>query len=105
MDFNPARGSEQAGRRPALVLQADFITEEKIGTVIVLAMSTGSHGDDALHITVEPSRLNGLTHTGVVKCEQILTVAEDRLATYIGIAEPRVMERVTESVKMILGLR
>lgn len=105
VDFNPARGSEQAGRRPALVVQADLITQENFGTVVVLAMSTGSHGDDALHVEVEPSPLNGLTQAGVVKCEQVLTVAADRLESYSGIVEPRYLEKVERALRVVLGLR
>ncbi len=104
MDFNPARGPEQAGRRPALVLQADFITEENPGTVIVAAMSTGTHGDDELHVHVEPSRLNGLTMPCVVKCEQLLTLSANRLDRYSGILEPRYLKKVEETLTLILGL-
>ena len=104
-DWNPSRGVEQAGRRPGLVVQADFITEENLGSVIVVAMSTGSHGDDALHVAVEPSKLNGLTQAGVVKCEQIMTVSIDRLETYSGILEPRYLDKVAQALKMILAIR
>ena len=37
VNWNPARGSEQAGRRPALVIQND-IGNEKAPTTIVAAM-------------------------------------------------------------------
>lgn len=104
MNWEPG-GVEQHGRRPALVLQTDFITEEGIGSVIVVALSTGSHGDDALHVGVEPSRLNGLTQAGAIKCEQVLTVSLARLESYIGILEPRYLDKVGDALKMILGLR
>lgn len=109
VDFNPARGSEQAGRRPALVLQSDLLTSQGVRTVVVAAMSTGSHGpetlgDDVIHINVEPSRLNGLVHSGVVKCEQVLTVAVDRLETYSGVLEPRLLQKVERALRVILGL-
>lgn len=105
VDWNPSRGVEQAGTHPALVVQADFITDENLGSLIILALSTGSHGDDALHVNVEPSRLNGLTKAGVVKCEQIMTISSSRLKSQIGILEPRYIEKIEHSLKMILGLR
>lgn len=86
------------------MVQADYITEENSETVIVLAMSTGSHGDDALHVEVQPSPLNGLTKVGVVKCEQVLTVASERLISYRGIIEPRHLGQVEDSLRMVLGL-
>jgi len=39
VNWNPARGSEQAGRRPALVIQND-IGNEKAPTTIVAAISS-----------------------------------------------------------------
>ena len=104
-DWNPGQGVEQAGRRPAVVVQADFITEEGFGSVIILALFPGSQGDDALHVGVEPSKLNGLTKGGAVKCEQIMTVSLNRLETYSGILEPRYMAKIDQALKMILGLR
>lgn len=104
IEWRPSRGLEQDGTRPSLVVQADYITEAEGRSLIVLALSTGSHGDDALHVSVEPSRVNGLTHAGVVKCEQIMTVDRARLRGYIGILEPRYLEKVEHSLRMILGL-
>ncbi len=41
VDFDPARGSEQAGRRPALIIQNDAGNESaRYPNTIVLAMST-----------------------------------------------------------------
>jgi mRNA interferase MazF len=105
IDWNPGRGVEQVGRRPSLVVQDDIINEENTGSVIVLALSTGSHGDDALHVAIEPSRLNGLSRGGVIKCEQLMTVSTDRFETYSGILEPRQMSLVEHALKMILRLR
>jgi len=39
VNWNPARGSEQAGKRPALVIQND-IGNEKAPTIIVAAISS-----------------------------------------------------------------
>ncbi|HWD42005.1 MAG TPA: type II toxin-antitoxin system PemK/MazF family toxin [Fimbriimonas sp.] len=105
VDWNPSRGVDQSGRRPALILQANYISDEGIGSVIVAAISTGTHGDEALHVGVEPSPLNGLTKAGVVKCEQIMTVSVDRLETYSGILEGRYQQQVDHALRMILALR
>jgi mRNA-degrading endonuclease toxin of MazEF toxin-antitoxin module len=86
------------------VVQADFVNEQNIGTVIMLAMSTGAHGDDGFHVAYEPSSLNGLTKAGVIKCEQILTLSTDRLDNYSGVIEPRYLERAEKAIRMILEL-
>ena len=104
VSWNPNRGVEQEGKRPSVIVQADYVTEGRGKSLIVLALSTGSHGDDALHVSVEPSPLNGLSFAGVVKCEQIMTIDRIRLEGYIGILEPRSLAKVDHSLRMILGL-
>ena len=79
VDFNPARGSEQAGVRPALVIQNDAgNASERYPNTIVLAMSTKGR-PVPFHVRLEPTKANGLREAGFVKCEQVLTIAKARL--------------------------
>ncbi len=79
VDFNPARGSEQAGVRPALVIQNDAgNASTRYPNTIVLAMSTKGK-PVPFHVRLEPTKGNGLRETGFVKCEQVLTIAKARL--------------------------
>ncbi len=68
-------------------------------------MSTGGHDDNLLHVPVEPTKLNGLSKPGVVRCEQILTISKARLVGYIGQLEPRTLGLVEDNLKDILELR
>ncbi|RYG48193.1 type II toxin-antitoxin system PemK/MazF family toxin [bacterium] len=104
VDFNPSRGSEQAGRRPALVVQSDIAHDSGYPLTIVVAMSTGSHGDEALHVNVDPSPLNGLNQSGTIKCEQLMTLSRDRLLSYSGVLEPRYMRKVEAALRQVLDL-
>lgn len=105
VNWNPNRGSEQAGRRPALVFQADFANGlEEYDLTIVLAMSSSGHEDIASHIQVEPSSLNGLSKPGFVKCEQIMTISKSRLDGLIGVIEPRYLAQIEIAVKDLLSL-
>jgi len=80
VDFNPARGSEQAGQRPALVIQNDAgNTNPRYPNTIVLAMSTRGKRVP-FHVRIDPAKSNGLRETTFVKCEQILTIAKARLS-------------------------
>ncbi len=79
-DFSPARGSEQAGKRPALVIQNDAgNTNPCYPNTIVLAMSTKGKRVP-FHVRIDPAKSNGLRETTFVKCEQILTISKTRLA-------------------------
>lgn len=105
VEWEPHRGSEQAGTRPSLIIQADEANElEHYGNTIVLAMSTTPPVDEAVHIPIEPSRLNGLTKTGIVRCEQVFTISKSRLGAKLGFLEPRYMEKVDEALRSILSL-
>ncbi|RYG29888.1 type II toxin-antitoxin system PemK/MazF family toxin, partial [bacterium] len=60
VDWAPGRGSEQTGRRPALIIQTDEANaEEGYGLTIVATVSGHGHADVPSHIAVAPSRLNG----------------------------------------------
>ena len=80
VDFSPARGSEQAGKRPALVIQNNAgNTNPRYPNTIVLAMSRKGKRVP-FHVRIDPARSNGLRETTFVKCEQILTISKTRLA-------------------------
>jgi mRNA interferase MazF len=79
VDFRTARGSEQAGKRLALVIQNDAgNTNPRYPNTIVLAMSTKGKRVP-FHVRVDPAKSNRLRETTFVKCEQILTIAKARL--------------------------
>lgn len=103
--WEPHRGSEQAGRRPSVVIQADFANAlDEYGNTIVAAMSTSGMIGVPSHIPVDPSPMNGLSSPGFVKCEQIVTISKSRLDGYIGKLEPRHIRLVDEAIKVMLDL-
>jgi mRNA interferase MazF len=70
LDWNPGRGSEQLGRRPALIIQEDPATSNpRYPLTIVTAVSTQGR-DFATHVAVQPSAENGLASLSYVKSKQ-----------------------------------
>lgn len=106
MDFNPGRGSEQTGQRPALVLQNDAGNQNpRYPNTVVLAMST--HGRPIpFHVQIAPSPENGLREVTYVKCEQVLTLAKARLLGRepLGRLSSAEMRKVEIAVKLSLAL-
>jgi len=105
VDFDPARGSQQAGRRPALVLQNDA-GNASVGYPNTIVLAISAKGRDApFHVKIEPSRENGLREMSVVKCEQILTISKTRL---LGIPLGRVgrpdLKRIDVALMLSLGI-
>ena len=101
VNWNPARGSEQAGKRPALVIQND-IGNEKASTTIVAAIS-GSVKIYPMNIAVEPPE-GGLERPSIIKTSQILTVSKERLEKKLGQISAQKMEEVNRAIKLSLDL-
>jgi mRNA interferase MazF len=84
VDWNPARGSEQAGQRPGVVVQNDIANAVSGYTVtIVCAVSSQLKGYPSM-LRVVPSAENGLTTPSEVNAAQIMTIQKDRLKERIG---------------------
>lgn len=106
VDWSPARGSEQAGRRPALVVQGDAGNRSfSYPNTIVAAIST--HGREIpLHVRLRAKTATGLRSPSFVKCEQILTISKDRLsAGPIGRLDAGLMADIDRALRLSLGLR
>jgi mRNA interferase MazF len=104
VDFSPGRESEAGGRRPALVVQCDpGNLARSYPNTIVLAVSSQGH-EIPLHVRLRPTRQNGLKNTSFVKCEQILTIAKERLGPRLGRVTQSELEQVNEALRRNLAL-
>lgn len=101
VNWNPARGSEQAGKRPALVIQND-IGNERASTTIVAAISS-SLKIFPMNVKIEPPD-GRLEFPSIVKTSQILTVDKKRLEKKIGQLSKEKMEEVDQAIKLSLDL-
>ena len=101
VNWNPARGSEQAGRRPALVIQND-IGNEMAPTTIVAAISS-SVKIFPMNVKIDPPE-GGLDLPSIIKTSQILTVAKERLEKRLGRISTKKMEDVNQAIKLSLNL-
>ena len=99
-DLNPARGREQAGHRPVLVLSHD-VFNERSGTVIAVAI-TSQPQRAGFPLTLE-LKSRGLPKRSWVKVSQIRTLALERIGARIGRASPEELDRVVEGLDEIIG--
>ncbi|MBM4035693.1 MAG: type II toxin-antitoxin system PemK/MazF family toxin [Planctomycetes bacterium] len=103
-DLNPTRGTEQAGRRPVLVVQTDRANAASPHTIIV-PFTTRIRG--ALlpsHVFVRAGT-GGLSEDAVALCEQVRVCDRSRLVQKIGTVPQHVMDQIGEALKAILDLR
>jgi len=102
VNFNPARGSEQKGMRPALVIQND-IGNEVSPITIVAAIST-SIKIYPVNVKIK-SLKSGLDRDSVVKLNQILTIDKSRLIKKLGKLDPSKMNEIRSALILSLGLQ
>ncbi len=102
-DLSPVVGSEEGGIRPVLVVQND-VGNRYSPTVIVVAI-TAKIEKAKLPTHVELKALEtGLTKDSVILAEQIRTIDKKRLQEKITELPPALMDSVSQSICVSLGL-
>ncbi|MDI6753051.1 MAG: type II toxin-antitoxin system PemK/MazF family toxin [Thermodesulfobacteriota bacterium] len=99
-DFNPARGHEQAGLRPVLILSHD-IFNKRSGTVIAVAI-TSQPQRAGFPLTLE-LKTGELPKQSWIKISQIRTLSVDRIGRLIGKASQEELAQVIEGLNEIIG--
>lgn len=102
VDFDPSRGSEQAGTRPALIVQND-IGNKYADTTIIVAISSNL-SEYPQNVILEKTDKNGLTKTSCIKCGQILTITQNRLIKQIGEISKENLIEVDRALELSLGM-
>ena len=105
VDWNPARGSEQAGERPALIVQNNAFNSNGNypNTIVVTLCKSGR--DLPTHVKISQTADNGLWEPlSYVKCEQLLTISKSRLGRKIGKITPEQLADVSRALKRLLSL-
>jgi len=102
VNWNPSRSSEQASKRPALIIQND-IGNEKAPTTIVAAISS-SVKLYPMNVKIEPDE-SGLNDISIVKTSQILTISKLRLEKKLGKLSKEKMEQIDQAIKLSLGIK
>ena len=100
--FDPTKGHEQAGVRPALVLSVDGFNASPAGLVTVLPLTSKAR-QVRTRIEIAPPE-GGLTTTSYVIGEQTRTISTGRLVKPLGTVSGATMAKVADVVRMLLGL-
>lgn len=102
-DLSPVVGSEQGGVRPVLVIQND-IGNRFSPTVIVAAITAQiQKAKLPTHVEID-AKTYGFDRDSVILLEQIRTIDKQRLTDKITHLDDEMMERVSESLQISLGL-
>lgn len=99
-DLDPARGHEQSGQRPVLILSHD-VFNERSETVIAVAL-TSQEPRAGFPLTLELVT-RGLPKRSWVKISQVRTLASERIGRRMGRASVEDVARVVEGLNEIIG--
>ena len=102
-DLNPVIGTEQAGIRPALILQIDRANAVSPYTIIAPFTTKIRHTLLASHV-LAPAGEGGLTQDSVLLCEQVRVVDKQRILSLMGQLNDARMTEVALALGAILGL-
>jgi len=101
VNFNPGRGSEQKGIRPALIIQNDTGNQYAATTIVAAITSTIKKYPVTV---VVPRGKGGLKEESMINLAQILTIDKGRLIRKIGQIEKEKIVEVDEAIKISLGV-
>jgi mRNA interferase MazF len=103
IDFSSARGSEQGGHRPALVIQNDVGNRFSPTTIVAAMTSRVADREYPTEVRL-PDEVFG--KPSVVLCGQLLTIAQERLsARPVTRLDEALMARVDRALARSLGIR
>jgi mRNA interferase MazF len=102
LDFDPTRGHEQAGTRPALVLSVNRFNSGPANLIIVCPLSSKNRSIRS-HVEVEPPE-GGLATTSYILTEHIRSVSRDRLTRRLGVLNAERLEEVEVRLRILTGL-
>jgi mRNA interferase MazF len=102
LDFDPTKGHEQAGTRPALVLSVDLFNSGP-ATLIIVCPITSRNRNIRSHVEIAPQD-GGLTVTSYIMAEHVRSVSRERLVRRMGAASAGALASVEERIRILLGL-
>jgi len=102
VDFQYPRGSEQGGRRPALIVQNDTGNMSS-PTTIVAAITSRKKVSYPFHVDISALE-SGLPYDSTVLLEQLLTINKSRMINRIGSLSSAKMLEIDNALRVSLGL-
>lgn len=101
VDFSPVLGSEQAGKRPAVVVSNEVLNQH--GSVVVVVPITSQPAKRIYpHEVALPA---GAIEAGRVLCNQVRTVTKERVGNHLADLTDEQLSHVNRALALILSLK
>jgi mRNA interferase MazF len=103
-DLDPTQGHEQVGQRPCVVISNDHFNHGPAELLIVVPVTSRRRTVAIpLHVSVAPPE-GGLTMPSAVLCDQIRTIAPERLTRRMGTFSIVAMGEIEARLRLLLEL-
>ncbi|MFQ6082810.1 MAG: type II toxin-antitoxin system PemK/MazF family toxin [Candidatus Aminicenantia bacterium] len=103
VQFPPAKGSEPASKRPALVIQSNLFNRSKINTTIVLAITSQlKYKNLPGNVYLKKGEAN-LPKSCVINVTQIATIDKTRLIEKIGTLSQEKIAQVFKGINLLFS--
>lgn len=102
VDLDPVRGSEDAERRPALIVSSDE-NNKFMPTVTVAPLTSSVKRVYPFEVFVEGDEV-GLSQDSKVQVQQLRTLSRERVVEVAGMADETTLLLVDEALRLHLGL-
>ena len=102
VDWGEGKGSEQAGMRPALIIQNDIGNSVSPNTII--ASITTAPNKPYPFLVEFTKHESGLNKDGIIDLASIMTIDIERLGDKCGQLDKRKMSEVDRAIEISLGL-
>jgi len=100
MYFDPIKGSEQGGRRPAVIISGNLLNSY-LNMVIACPLTTSIKNYKG-NLILEPDEMNGLEQTSEVLTFHIRSVSKNRLKSKVGQIPLKDVEFIKSTLSDIL---
>ena len=99
------KGCEQAGVRPAIILQNDKGNKYSPTTIVAPLTTKQKSLYLPLHIEIKKDNVNNLSENSIILLEQLFTIDKSRIIDKIGkIEDKEIIEKINKSLKISLGI-
>ncbi len=105
VNLDPAKGSEQSGTRPVLVVSTEPVNRA-LPVVTVLSITSMKPGRKIYPTEIRlPQRESGLDMDSIAMAHQIRSISKERLGTVCGkVNNPELREQIHKTIMLYLGI-
>lgn len=103
-DVGPPTGSVPGHRRPVVVISADAFNASRIGTVVVVVLTSNSDRAAAPGNVMIPAEVSGLERDSVINVSQVTTLGKRTLTSRVSRLPFDVLDRLDAGLRLALDL-